>query len=1162
MIAVCFACTFGLALGIASSQPVDERLAHSLEQLFPSSTGEFATTLPMRPEECSIIISARENTPRLVLNTGGPVSAVRTLEFSPDSQRLYSAGNDKAIQVWGIQTSSRAIRRTALNRAVLVQTLRWDIARGLRGVVYTLAASPVSREVAMAGYSSWTRPWGDAGDIVVYDSANAQVVRVLEGHAQTVISLSYSPNGQKIASISSDGEVRLWSAPDWQPVVLRNRLPHPPLFPQPLEFISDSTLAVATSTNQQCTQWQVELFDTSAQPARSVKLPQIHQVRLTSLVRGPSGRWASADIAGHIYLWQGDRQPPPVLLRKDRAASDMCFTPEGNLFVATLLQNNQAVLEYWNTTSKQLIDQVQTGTTAHNLACAVSPDGSRVATCASDDNQVWVFMLKDREGNPVPQPLSRGNLLRLKGRGNKVWKVAFAEDGSYRIGIGFKAKRPAAFNDYGDISASFDLVNRTFQDQLGENWRSPDDGASGWTVTRDRTGQVLTLRSPAGVTATVTLDNESQGQAQAYCWIAGDGKPFGLAVGTNKQQGVFVYGIPRTGGDCPLLRYYRDHNDAITSLSVSADGKYLASSSQDQTVKIWSLEGIRATGDDFAAEPAWGGVFRLVDGKVQLTSAIEDGAATRKGIRVGDTIVEAKFDRRVAKRLGQPGDTEYTTRQPREILDGLLLTPPTSDLLLTIERGGKQLNRQVLLKPAWEPLLTLFVDENGEWALWSPQGYYDASIGGDELFGWQMNRGIHNTPDFYRADQFRGSLERPEVIGQLLHTGNVREAIRQSGVTLTTTADRVLIENVQSAPVVSIVAPSDGQLLAEQQIPVEARVRYPSVEVADAANVRAFVNGVPGETPTVTGNGVERTYAWRVPSADYYNRVRVSVEGMAPERLSQFSDVHFRAEATRKTKPKLHILALAANEYKGGMLPALGYPVIDAESIVQRLTTSSEELYDRGVVRTLLNDQISPVSVQDAINSLSQELSEARPDDLLVVFMAGHGFAFDDEYYFIPPHPRFAAVEAAGDELEENLKSLAIAWKQLRQLSNLRCRKVFMLDTCYAGNILLTHDRAEHLKEAIRPLKADEIVVISATDANQEAVEAEALGHGVFTKCLLDGFAGGADKSKDKEIDLREISDYVVTEVPKITKQYQAQTPRVSPLDLVDLISVPIVKYE
>src|SRR5690606_6711938 len=107
------------------------------------------------------------------------------------------------------------------------------------------------------------------------------------------------------ASISSDGEVRLWSAPDWQPVVLRNRLPHPPLFPQPLEFISDSTLAVATSTNQQCTQWQVELFDTSAQPARSVKLPQIHQVRLTSLVRGPSGRWASADIAGHIYLWQG-----------------------------------------------------------------------------------------------------------------------------------------------------------------------------------------------------------------------------------------------------------------------------------------------------------------------------------------------------------------------------------------------------------------------------------------------------------------------------------------------------------------------------------------------------------------------------------------------------------------------------------------------------------------------------------------------------------------------------------------------------------------------------------------------------------------------------------------------------------------------------------------
>jgi WD40 repeat protein len=58
--------------------------------------------------------------------------------------------------------------------------------------------------------------------------------------------------------------------------------------------------------------------------------------------------------------------------------------------------------------------------------------------------------------------------------------------------------------------------------------------------------------------------------------------------------------------------------------------------------------------------------------------------------------------------------------------------------------------------------LALFMHPDGKrWIAWTPQGYYDASAGGDELIGWQVNRGHDQAPDFYKVAQFRGQFNRP-----------------------------------------------------------------------------------------------------------------------------------------------------------------------------------------------------------------------------------------------------------------------------------------------------------------------------------------------------------------------------------------------------------------
>jgi hypothetical protein len=35
---------------------------------------------------------------------------------------------------------------------------------------------------------------------------------------------------------------------------------------------------------------------------------------------------------------------------------------------------------------------------------------------------------------------------------------------------------------------------------------------------------------------------------------------------------------------------------------------------------------------------------------------------------------------------------------------------------------------------------------DGEWVMWTPQGYYTSSPGADKIVGWQINKGAENVP--------------------------------------------------------------------------------------------------------------------------------------------------------------------------------------------------------------------------------------------------------------------------------------------------------------------------------------------------------------------------------------------------------------------------------
>ena len=107
-------------------------------------------------------------------------------------------------------------------------------------------------------------------------------------------------------------------------------------------------------------------------------------------------------------------------------------------------------------------------------------------------------------------------------------------------------------------------------------------------------------------------------------------------------------------------------------------------------------------------------------------------------------------------------------------------------------------------------LLALFIHPDGQrWIVWTPQGYYDASLGADELIGWHVNHGYDHAPDFYPVSQFRDRYYRPDVIQRVLQTPNldIEEAVRDADRAAGRASTRAVPLSSLLTPVVEINDP-------------------------------------------------------------------------------------------------------------------------------------------------------------------------------------------------------------------------------------------------------------------------------------------------------------------------------------------------------------------
>ncbi len=671
---------------------------------------------------------------------------------------------------------------------------------------------------------------------------------------------------------------------------------------------------------------------------------------------------------------------------------------------------------------------------------------------------------------------------------------------------------------------------------------SPDWQAGKWSVQWEAKG-ALQLMESGVARGRIEPDPVLEGRPRCYCWVPdAQGKPLAIAVGTDVQNSVYIYRLAKQGR-CPILRHFRGHDDFVTSVGVSRDLRFLVSGSADGTIIVWSLDGL-AEGEDGSGR--WGGEFAVQDDALRVTSLRPAGPLFRRGVRPGDVITE----------IGWPAEGKtQTEKRPAEILNRLRDLPWMSQVVFHCSRNGNP-RPAFQLVPAWQPLATLFVDSNREWAFWTPEGYYDASVNGHTLFGWQVNRGLQQLPDFYRADQYVKTLERPAVMQQLLPAGNLEEALRQAAVQPKVETQEILPQHIAATPVIEIVSPRAGELIREGSTTVTARIGVP----APRALVRAklFANGVVAPQQRLVreqavAGGTELVYEWTVPlPSDPQNLIQLVVGTDAPTAALGNVLVERPDRAAAQRPPQLSIIAVGVNRYADPAIATLDYSRADAEAILQAFRDGSGGLYTVKQSLLLANEEVTRDKWRNALQNLKTALTgHVSPDDLIVLFLAGHGVVDPktERYYFVGYDLQVA------DYLEGRYAN-CISWEDFRALSDIPCRKLVVLDTCHSG--ALQPLSARGLKAAVRALQEDVFLSVTASAGNEKSEEDEQWGHGAFTKSLLEALDGRADTSGDGLVTLREVVRYAQQAVPKLTEG--RQNPTAAPDELLPLISVPLAR--
>jgi WD40 repeat protein len=433
-------------------------------------------------------------------------------------------------------------------------------------------------------------------------------------------------------------------------------------------------------------------------------------------------------------------------------------------------------------------------------------------------------------------------------------------------------------------------------------------------------------------------------------------------------------------------------------------------------------------------------------------------------------------------------------------------------------------------------LLALFIHPDGQrWIAWTPQGYYDAAAGADDLIGWHVNQGRDRAPDFYPVSQFRDHFYRPDVIERVLKTPNldVEEAVREADKEAGHATTRAVSVLSLLRPVVEIMAPKNPADVDKTDLELTYRVQLPSPD--DQLTVEARVDGVTvsADDTRLVDRGGERAgilKLTKLPRRDSMVSV-LAYNKHGPSEPAKVQ-VQWRGPGT-DPKLTLYVLAIGVSDYKDEHF-RLRFPAKDAGDFVAVAKAQEGEagLYEKVITHVLRNREATKNNILLELDWIRRAVTNTN--DVAMIFMAGHGKTGDtgDRPYRFLPYDYDADQEIVTTIRDTDFKDF---------LTEIGGKKILFLDTCFSGafrpgsrDIGTQQPDVDKFANELRTAE-NGIVVFTSSTGHGLSQEDEKWNNGAFTKALVEGLKGAAAQPRVGVVTINGLSRYVSQQVRDLT---------------------------
>jgi WD40 repeat protein/uncharacterized caspase-like protein len=1074
----------------------------------------------------SVCTASSAQKPELVVQKGH-TGGVSSMAFGSDGRILASGSSDKfgngEIKLWDVGTGKE------------LRTLP-----GHSGPISQVAFSRPDGKVLVSG--------SESGIIKFWNVATGTELRTLTSSSDAITSLTFSPDGKILASGASDKTARLWDvATGTELHTLKGQSTHEGFID--VAFSQDGkTLTTASATDATIRLWDIAT-------GKQLRALAGSSTEIESLVLGPDGQIvATIDDDRKIKLWNViTGKQLRILTRAADEISFVSFSPDGEILASV---DGDATIKLWSVTS---------GKELRALTKYPAQYGSVRSVTFSSDSQT--LATGNQSGTIKLWAVATGQELRnLTRHSQGVGDLAFSPD----------SRTLASGSEYTTISPEDNILANGVYDYSIKLW----DVATG--------SQLRTLVGHSQDVFSISFSPDSRSLASG---------------GVDRTIKIWEVATGR------VLRTLNGHTDAITSVTFSPNGKILASGGFDRTVRLWDV----ATGRELhtlTGHSKWTvSVAFSPDGET-LASCSADATirmwdvATGKYLRTlsghvgavnsvaftpdGNNIVSGGLDGTIKLWDVATAKELHTVVVPSDSITSVSLSPDgrvlvaatlsgvikswdvaTRKELLSFTAHSERIN-SVTFSPGgkifasgsidakiklWEAstgreLISLIALDQKDWAVLS-NGLFDASPDARKLMHYVIGLEV------VTLDQMKDLYYLPGLLQKAMAGDPLPKVELFTAQDLFPEAEYQQLKPGQQTLIVKLRNRGGG--IGPTQVLVNG------AEVTPDARPAGLDPQAKEATLTIDLSNVKQL----IPGKE--NKVEVIARNAAGSLSSKNStrgvELVFVGPGKVNTEPpELYAIIGGVSKYVDNQLN-LRYSAKDAEEFARALAVGATKFFspDKVHIRLLASDKSDNrvLAVADASELapskenfgkvFAEFAAKAKPNDILVVYLSGHGVALKqpggDSYLYLIQEAYTTDSSILAEEKIRTATTVSseelVQW--IKEIPTLK--KALVLDTCAAGaaaESLLT--RKEVPSDQIRALERLKdrtgFFVLMGSAADKVSYETTTYRQGLLTYSLLEALKG-AKLHDGGYADVGQLFDYAQDRVPQLAQNIGAvQQPR------------------